>query len=174
MSLEKEMKFRVKNFAEIEEKLLGLGFALQKETVQEDLYFSPPHRKFAGTRKHYLRLRKRGNRPSLFAYHEVLNDLETEETETKIGNTEKFIAILEKLNFVLDCVVKKKRKVYRNDLFEVALDEVDNLGLFVELEYLGEPNTDSSPLFRKLVGKLGLKKKNQISGLGYPDLICKE
>ncbi len=172
MSVEKEMKFKVESFESIKHVVLDNGFVLEKEIIQEDLYFSPPHKNFAGTKKYYLRLRKDTiNNRFTFAYHKVINDLETDETEVEIDNFENFLKILKELDFNLDCIVNKKRKVYRGDVFEIVLDEIKDLGFFIEIEYVGEETKNTDSLFNEIIKKLGLKKENLISGVGYPDLI---
>ena len=171
MEIENEMKFKVEETAKFEDKILSAGFTFEKEIGQEDLYFSPAHKKFAGTKKYYLRLRKQSDNNCSFAYHEVINDLQTKELEVKISGCDNFIEMLKKLDFTLNCIVKKKRKVFKNNLFEIVVDKVEDLGLFIELEYIGEINKDINSLFNELIEKLGLDKKNLIVGLGYPDLI---
>lgn len=171
MKIENEMKFKVEDTPKFENKILSIGFILEKEVSQEDLYFSPAHKKFAGTKKYYLRLRKQSDDDCSFAYHEVINDLQTKELEVEISGCDNFVEMLKKLDFTLDCIVKKKRKVFKNNLFEIVVDKVENLGLFIELEYIGETNENISSLFDGLIKKLGLDKNNLVAGLGYPDLL---
>ena len=162
MKIENEMKFKVEEISELADKILSAGFVFEKEINQEDLYFSPAHKKFAGTKKYYLRLRKQGGNKCSFAYHEVINDLQTKELEVEINGCENFIEVLKKLDFVLDCIVKKERKVFKNNLFEVVVDKVADLGSFIELEYIGKTEKNITSLFDELISNLGLDKKNSL------------
>jgi len=174
MKIENEMKFRVDDTSKLEDKILGSGFVFEKEINQEDLYFSPPHKKFAGTKKYYLRLRKQDGDKCSFAYHEVINDLQTKELEAEINGCNNFFEILKKIDFVLDCIVKKERKVFKNNLFEIVVDNVTDLGSFIELEYIGEREKNINSLFDELISNLELDKKNLVAGLGYPDLLMEK
>ncbi len=171
MNIEKEMKFTLGNTHEVEGKVLSAGFVFEKEINQEDFYFSPAHKKFAGTKKYYLRLRKQSDDNCSFAYHEVIDDLQTKEIEVDIIGYTNFVEILSKLDFTLDCVVKKNRRVFKNNLFEITLDKVENLGSFIELEYVGGTDEETKSLFDKLIKNLGINKENIVAGLGYPDLL---
>ncbi len=171
MNIESEMKFKVEDVSELESKILSIDFVFEKEINQEDLYFSPAHKKFAGTKKYYLRLRKQSDDNCNFAYHEVIDDLQTKEVEVKISGYTNFVEILNKLDFTLDCIVKKDRRVFKNNLFEITLDKVENLGAFIELEYIGGSAEDISLFFDELIKNLGLNKENIVAGLGYPDLL---
>ena len=174
MKIENEMKFKAEDTAKLEEKIKDAGFVFEKETNQEDLYFSPAHRKFAGTKKYYLRLRKQGDGNCSFAYHEVVNDLQTKELDVEVDGCDNFIEILNNLNFTLDCVVKKNRRIFTNSFFEIVVDKVDNLGLFIELEYIGEKSENIDSFFEELIKNLGLSKKNLVAGVGYPDMLMEK
>lgn len=170
MNIESEMKFKISNSRVMEDAIIASGFNFIKEIYQEDYYYSPAHKSFVGTKKYYLRLRKQDDDSCSFAFHEVIDDLKTKELEVKVNGASNFFKILKKLDFVLDCVVKKKRKVFKNDFFEIVLDRVKELGTFIELEYIGNKKVTMND-FDKLIKKLNINKINLIAGLGYPDLL---
>lgn len=173
MKLENEVKYQLKNIGNIKEKLSSLGFVFIKKIYQEDHYFSPPHKNFAGTKKYYLRLRH-GNEKSSFAYHVVHNDLQTEETEVHIEEFENLLKILELLDFKTDCVVKKERLVYKKEDIEIVLDNIETLGTFIEIEYCGEFTDKIEKQFNEIAVLLNLKKEDKITGVGYPDLLMQK
>lgn len=94
MNIEQEMKFRIDNLTGWEEKILSLGFRFIQEKQQVDHYYSPAYKSFAGTKKYYLRFRQQDNGGSILAFHQVINDLQTEELEVEISDFAVFTAIL--------------------------------------------------------------------------------
>ncbi|MEK7203442.1 MAG: class IV adenylate cyclase [Patescibacteria group bacterium] len=170
MIIENEVKYRVKDLKKIKEKIKESNFLFSESYAQCDYYFSPPHKSFAGTRKYYLRLRKQGNE-GIFAYHVVKNNLQTIELESRINDFKNFFKILKLLNFKLDCIVEKKREVYKNGKITLMLDEVKRLGSFIEIEYCGTMTKGIKTEFKKMISFLNLMEKDIISGVGYPDLL---
>ncbi len=174
MQIENEVKFRLTKSCKMMEKKIGeSGFDFKKEIFQDDYYFSPPHKKFAGTKKYYLRLRKKLSGEAIFAYHVVINNLQTKELEVSCDNFIILKNILKKLDFNLDCVVKKHRRIFKskNNKFEIVLDKVNGLGYFLEIEYIGKNTKSANYNFQQLVDNLGLKNNQIVSGCGYPDLL---
>jgi len=177
MQIENEVKFKIsKPDKLIEKKIFDFGFKFKKEIFQEDYYFSPPHKKFAGTKKYYLRLRKKTDGTAIFAYHVVINNLQTKELELACDNFITLKNILKKLDFKLDCVVKKHRRVFidKNNNFELVLDKVVGLGYFMEIEYVGKMTKINGQKFQELINYLNLKESQIISGCGYPDLLMEK
>ncbi len=170
MKIETEVKYKINNPKEIKNKLVSLGFSCLKKISQEDYYYSPAHKSFAGTRKYYLRLRKNGKK-STFAYHVVQDNLQTKEWEVEIDDFNQMNAILKMLDFKIDCIVKKNRLVYLKNKVEIVVDYIKDLGDFIEIEYSGKINKEMIKDMDSLTVALNLKKKNLVSGLGYPDLL---
>jgi len=177
MQIENEIKFKIsKPNAKLMKKITGLGFEAKKDAYQEDHYFSPPHKNFFGTKKYYFRLRKKSDGSAVLAYHVVVSNLQTKELETMVDNFVVMKTILNKLNFKLDCVVKKKRRSFINNEknIELVLDNVVGLGDFLEIEYVGKMTKTASNSFYALINELGLSKKQIVSGCGYPDLLAEK
>ncbi len=177
MQIENEVKFRTSRPGKLmKKKIIDFGFKFKKEISQDDYYFSPPHKKFAGTKKYYLRLRKKSDGTAVFAYHVVINNLQTKELELACDNFIILKTILTKLDFKLDCVVKKHRQIFVDEKnnFELVLDKVVGLGYFIEIEYVGKMTKATSQKFQELVDYLGLKKSQIVSGCGYPDLLMEK
>lgn len=173
MKIETELKYQINNPIAIKRKLSNLGFLCIQKVSQEDYYFSPPHKTFAGTRKYYLRLR-RDNRKGVFAYHIVRNNLQTKEWEVQIDNFDTLLTILKFLDFKIDCMVKKDRLIYKKSNVKIMIDKVKSLGSFIEIEYCGKFTQKVQKQLTSLINTLQLKEENLISGLGYPDLIMKK
>ena len=173
MKIENEVKYKIDSLKKIENNLIKIGFILTKKIAQEDFYFSPPHKKFAGTKKYYLRLRKSNNGCS-FSYHVVKNNLQTQEWEVQIDKCSVLLKILEYLNFKIDCIVKKRREIYQKEDISITLDKIEHLGSFIEIECMGHFTERKREQFFSVIRKLNLKKENSISGVGYPDLLMKK
>lgn len=177
MQIENEIKFKIAKPSKLmEQKIIKFGFKFKKEISQDDYYFSPPHKRFAGTKKYYLRLRKKADGTAVFAYHVVVNDLQTKELELTCDNFVNLKTILTKLDFKLDCVVKKYRQVFVDEKnnFELVLDKVVGLGYFMEIEYVGKMTKATNHKFQGLVDYFGFKKSQIVSGCGYPDLLMEK
>lgn len=159
--IELEMKFSVANPKDLEIKILELGFKFIKEKKQLDYYYSPAHKSFAGTRQYYLRVRQQDDGSAIFAFHNVIDNLKTEELEVNISNFVVFLEILKRLDYHLDCLVEKNRQIYRNTNFEITIDQVNDLGVFVELEYIGNKVDDRviQGYFNELIAGLSLDEK---------------
>lgn len=170
MIIENEVKYQVKNIGRINKNLPLLGFVFIKKISQEDYYFSPPGKNFAGTKKYYLRLRKEKAK-ARFEYHIVINNLKTKEWGVTVDNFNEMLKILKNLGFKNDCIVKKKRLIYQKNNLEVMIDSVKNLGNFVEIEYCGKMNRKISKELKIIAKLLRLKENTKIKNAGYPDLI---
>ena len=59
-----------------------------------------------------------------------------DEYEVNIDNTDKLNKIFQELNIYSFALIHKFRSIYmyKNDKYEVSLDEVENLGYFIEIE----------------------------------------
>jgi adenylate cyclase class 2 len=163
MNIEIEKKFRVQDFNKTKEKIESLGSDFKKTKETNDRYFEVPQRT---KRTKYLRIRFNNDQEDgTLAYHEVIDNLQTKEWEIDVNDTRIGQQILEKLGFQPEVDVKKKRLVYILDNAKILLDEVENLGSFVEIEAPDEKTLE------KIVQKLDLDEKDIVSGAGYPDLI---
>lgn len=121
--------------ADVEERLEELGAEQVDEKKQVDVYFTAPHRDFASTDE-ALRVRREDGETRITYKGPKLDD-ETktrEEHETTVGDAEKARAIFESLGFEEFGTVEKERQVYRLDGATVTLDELEELGEFVEVE----------------------------------------
>lgn len=141
-----EIEIKVK--VEVADSLLNFlnGQAVfQSEKQQLDEYFSPVERDFLGVRpvKEWLRLREDGGKCSLdyknWHYDENGGDGNyCDELETKVDSFVQAKKILLALNFKSIAVVKKLRKIWTYNDYEIAIDQVSGLGDFVEIEYVGQ------------------------------------
>lgn len=168
MNVEIEQKYRALHGPELVDKLKRLNAEFEEPIEQADQYFSHPARDFAKTDE-ALRLRRSGeeNRvtykgPKHDAASKTRNELELPLPAGK--NTAKdFTELFTALGFSPVREVRKQRRVaklkWKNHDVEVALDEVDGLGQFVELEFRAQADNRAGAIqqLAPLAAELGLK-----------------
>ncbi|HMC65587.1 MAG TPA: class IV adenylate cyclase [Gemmataceae bacterium] len=174
--LEVEMKFPVVDFAPLEGKLREWGAHAVGMRQEADHYFNAPDRDFARTDE-ALRLRRIGP-ANYVTYKGPKRDLQTK-TRTEIevpladgdGAAEDFQRLLTHLGYRPVAVVRKSRRRFhlQRDGFplEVSLDEVEQVGRFVELEIIAEER-DLQParsVLLRTAAELGLSSSERRSYL---------
>lgn len=176
MNFEVEQKFRIDDRAGLECHLARLGAAFQGEQLQVDQYFSHPVRDFAATDE-ALRMRRIGEQ-TLVAYKGPKVDSTTKtrhEIEVPLAAGAQaaadFARLLEALDFRPAGQVRKCRRVSRVPWMgrevEVALDQVEALGAFVELEVLADAAglDEARHCLATLADELGLRTSERRSYL---------
>jgi adenylate cyclase class 2 len=144
---------------------------------QIDEYFIPKHRNFISIRpaREWLRLRDSNGKFSInyknwhFDKDGKTNDCD--EYETKIEDLNSLRKIFTALDIKTITTVDKKRQIWLYKDFEIAVDEVNDLGNFVEVEYKGDdmdPKTITNRMVRFLKD-LGCGKISR-NYQGYPFL----
>lgn len=140
-----------------------------KEEDQSATYFKPNYREF---NNEWLRIRKEDNTNIL--NYKSKNELdEIEEYEVLIDNSEKLNIILNRLGLNENVKVNKHRISYLyKDKYEISFDEVEKLGLFIEIEVKKYEfsNQKELELLLNLINELNLNINN-ISTKRYPELM---
>ena len=140
---EVEQKFRVADFEAIEGRLASLGASIGESAVQADSYFAHPARDFASTDE-ALRIRQVGQ-DNFITYKGPKIDAGTKtrrEIELPFApggrRAEQLGELLQALSFTPVAVVRKARRQASTSWagweFDIALDQVEQVGQFVELE----------------------------------------
>ena len=157
--LEIEIKSACDDPVKIESLLQELGAEFKATLLQRDTYFMHPCRDFKVTDE-ALRLRNENGEHTLH-YKGPKIDAETktrEEIGLPISEPQLLLNILDRLGFKEAAVVEKHRKTYVLADIEIAIDEVTNLGSFVELEIQDADLEDAKSRLFELMEKLGLRK----------------
>ncbi len=152
--MEVEIKYRIENPENFENRIAVIGGTFVKEVIEEDLYFNHPCRDFSKTDE-ALRIRNDGT----LTYKGPRVDSQTksrEEINVKIEDLKKMREILEKLGFIFVAKVVKKRKYFHIEKVTVTIDNVKDLGKFVEVECIGDYEPCKEEVF-KVKNALGLK-----------------
>lgn len=139
-SVEVEVKARVDDLEDARQRLFKEGARQVTEIRQVDHYFDHPCRSFKETDE-ALRVREEAG-DIVLTYKGPKLDEETKtrhENELDIGSADAAVDLLESLGFTPAPLVEKNREVYELDDVTVCLDLVQNVGTFVELEQVTEP-----------------------------------
>ncbi|MEE8402200.1 MAG: class IV adenylate cyclase [Candidatus Hydrothermarchaeaceae archaeon] len=133
--LEIEAKARVENKEELEQRILRAGGKYGRTETQRDIYFAHPSQDFAETDE-ALRIRAVGDEYTLTYKGPKLDKLTKtrEEIEIKLDDGAPMGDVLKRLGFTEVAPVTKTRSHYTLGDYLVALDDVDGLGHFIEIE----------------------------------------
>ena len=167
MKLEVEQKYRVENSAALRARLVALGAEFAPAVRQVDAYFNHPARDFAQTDEAF-RIRSIGDEnyltykgPKLDRAVKTRRELE-QPIVSGAAAAEQFTELLIALSFRPTAQVAKLREsasvAWGGVEYEIAWDEVDGLGTFLELELVveqGEMETAKSQILA-LEKELGL------------------
>lgn len=183
MNVEVEIKLKVSGFEEIKKYLLRLG-TLKKAIKQVDEYYIPCHRDFFAQKPPIEWLRIRTNPDKVIFEYDISVNKNSQgeqecahEYETEIFQPDELRKILGFLDFKKVITVTKHREYWDCGDFEVALDNIEGLGLFVEVEAKGEfeNNIKAKEGCMRFAEKLGIKifEQNNINK-GYPVLLLEK
>lgn len=133
--LEIEAKAAIENKEEIKQRILEAGGKYIRVETQSDIYFAHPSRDFMKTDE-ALRIREAGNEYTLTYKGPKLDKLTKtrEEIEIKLDDPVPMAGVLKMLGFMEVAPVVKTRSHYTLGDYQVALDEVEGLGHFIEIE----------------------------------------
>lgn len=171
MEIEKKFKTSA-DFNKVREILKTNGFAEKGTSHQIDTYFVV-NEKING-KEIYLRLRRDETKKQYsFDFHEIISNLSTFETEMSVSEADydKLQYMMLGLNHSIKAIVDKTRIKFNNDECEIVLDNIADLGTFIEIEVEAESENIALPILQKYQNMLLLKDEDVVAGCGYPDLI---
>lgn len=164
---EVEQKHAVTDVHALMARLAERAISPQSAELQADCYFAHPARDFAATDE-ALRIRTIGDR-SFVTYKGPKIDTTTKtrrELELPLDPADadgaKFVELLTLLGFCPVATVRKRRRKFhiehRGRRVEGALDDVEGLGTFIELELVADESTlaEAQQCIRELAAELGL------------------
>ncbi len=139
-NIEIEIKLPLKNPNEVKLFLNEHAELVSQNVFQKDTYFVPAHRDFLKVPYpfEWLRLRESAKGVSINYKHfypeNVAKTDYCEEFETKIENVEAMQNIFHGLDMKEAVVVEKVRTTWMFETVEIVIDEVKDLGAYIELE----------------------------------------
>lgn len=175
MRQEIEVKARVNDLKKVEEKLLALGCVMSEPLKQNDITFyiktdTPYDQLVHG--QNILRIREQ-NGKSIFTIKQTgINDLDSFERETEISDSEEMRHAILLLGYSEAVRINKVRRKTMCQGYEICLDQVEDLGNFVEVEKITEnedPEKVQTELF-EFLKQFGVTEADRVVN-GYDTLI---
>ncbi len=166
------------------EKLAGLNYLGDKQTL--DVYFFDPLREDLqadsdGQLKNCLRIRQQDDKTLLAYKIDHFNEqgiwLYSDEIETVVADYDKIEMILIKLDLKELIRIENTKSTYTTDKYEVVLEEVKNLGLFMEVERHDVSDDEDiikvkEEIWQWLTG-LNIKATQELT-MGKPELMLRK
>jgi len=151
----------------VRSRLETLGAERTRHVVQTDTYYDAPHRDFAETDEALRVRRERGGDGVTvrLTYKGPLVEAASKtrrEFETAVTDPDAIEGILEGVGFSPAFTVEKDRTFYRYDDYTVTLDDVTDLGEFVEVETEAEAVEPARDGAVAVLRELGLNPDEQI------------
>lgn len=162
----------------VRRRLDDVGATHLASVVQRDTYYDAPHREFAETDE-ALRIREQrddDSAESRLTYKGPLVDEASKtrrEHETGVDDGETATNILESLGFEAVATVEKHREFYRYDGYTVTVDDVTDVGEFVEVETESENVDEARAGAVDVLAELGFDADDQIR-TSYLELLLTE
>lgn len=148
---------------------------LIRKNREVDVYFYPPHRDFivSDNGRENLRVRQSGEKKE-FTYKKVIYNKgiysHSIEKSVDVSNVKNLVDVLEGVGFRKYITIDKKRELFKDKNFSITIDNVKNLGLFIEIEWTGNDGNKNE------IQKLCFKKAQEfglrtIQDKGYLRLL---
>jgi adenylate cyclase class 2 len=182
MSFEVEQKFRINDPTALISRLTALHVELGEPQLQVDTYFRHPARDFAQTDE-ALRIRQVGEKnritykgPKIDRTTKTRREIELP-LQPSQQHAEQFGELLAALGFQSVTAVRKQRRYgemqWNGQRVEIALDEVDHVGTFAELELTADQSglDAARACLASLAAELGL---TQVERRSYLELLLEK
>ena len=121
-----------------------------------------------------FRIRRQDNRLILTMKHKAsTRSRDNYEYETAVENEVEVVKMLERLGYTFGIGIKKKRRIAKYNDLELCLDEIEQLGIFVEVEKLASNKADVDAIQAELwmlLTKLGVQATERVYK-GYDTLM---
>ncbi len=162
-----EVKARVANLVELQQRLEVISDSSLEIIPQEDTFFQVPDGR--------LKLRVITPDYGQLIYYQRPDEIGPKESDYYVATTSDPQALKEVLTRSLPVrgVVNKERWLYLVGATRVHLDQVEGLGSFMELEVVLEPDQDAAEgetIAFDLLDQLGILRKDLIEG-AYIDML---
>ena len=162
-----ELKAKATNFAKQKEIARKMSDSAQETLIQEDTFFIAKNGR--------LKLRKFSEHSGELIFYKRANLNEAKTSQYKIVATDSPDLLKETLSMALSVrgIVKKTRYLFISGQTRIHLDSVENLGEYIEFEYVlkdGESKEVGKKTLKELQDKLLIKTDDLVSH-AYIDLL---
>ena len=175
--IEVEVKARVKDPKSVERSIIALGASPIGIEAQADTYYSASYRDFTKSDE-ALRIRVQDNKYFLTYKGPKMDSISKtrKEYEIEVNDADCMGNILSSLGFAPVATIVKRRKKYRLGDFIISLDDVRNLGDFIEAEVSirdSKSHEDKVESIFRLFEKLGINRDESIRA-SYLEMILEK
>lgn len=181
----KEIEILVEVYEDMEklkEVFKNFNYIGLKKTIDE--YYYDPLRETLkpdknGGLNHCLRLRKKNNEYSITYKDDVFENgkwLYSDEYETKVESLEMTQEILKKLGLVKFIEIDNEKETYTYENYEIVIENVKDLGIFVEVEYCTNDDVDvkvEKNKIQEFINNLGINVSEELN-MGKPEMYMKK
>jgi len=133
---------------------------------QKDIYYDHPCKSYAETDES-VRIRHENGRIFMTYKGPKIDTTTKTREEIEFSVPEDAERFLERTGFVKKIELVKERRLYHHDGFDICVDYVNGLGVFIEIERQGDPDTER-PKILELAAKMGLK---DLITLSYMEML---
>ena len=157
-----ETKYKVDDFLEIKRRLHVIGAKKIKSVHEKDIYYQHPCRDFMNTDE-ALRIRIENDKNFFLTYKGPRVSFYPKkriEINLVFDNLNNLRKLLKVLGFKEVVVIEKDREYWDLQPWKITLDNVKDLGYYIELEYQGDRY--EKKLFDHMIKKIGLDEKKYI------------
>ena len=153
-----------------------------KHTIDE--YYYDPKRKDLKPDKnnqlsHCLRLRSKNNDYSITYKDDVFEKgkwLYSNEYETKVESVDMLREIFKRLGLIKFIEINNKKEIYKTDKYEIAVEDVKDLGIFMEVEYCTNDDVDVNAIKKGIddfIKALKLNVSEELN-MGKPEMFMRK
>ncbi len=184
-----EILYTLKTDIETAKKLLAKKVSFVEEVVVDDWYYTrcDVEGLFPNEEDHLrsaLRLRRKGDRHYITYKEDHFDDNEiwlfSDEHETLVGDIVVMKNIFSKLMFTELVHVLNKKLCYQTDIYEIVLEDVFDLGHFIEIEFKGDAQDfspkdvqDKKQEMRLFLKSVGIEIGEEMN-TGKPELLLRK
>ena len=181
----KEIEILVEVYDDIDsvkKKLEQFEYVGLKHTIDE--YYYDPKRDTLKPDKdnqlsHCLRLRSKNSDYYITYKDDVFENgiwQYSNEYETKVESMDMLKEIFNRLELKKFIEIDNKKEIYKTDKYEIALEDVKDLGLFLEVEYCTNDDVDVKEVKKEIqefIDELGLNVSEELN-MGKPEMYLKK
>lgn len=161
-----EIKAKVPNKASLLNTIKNAGIILSEPIKQRDVVYGQSGVADNAPNSIWLRIRTENDTKIIFTLKQQHSGgLDSIEHETEISDATELASIIKVLGFTLySDLTKTRQKAFYNGV-EICVDDVDNLGVFIEAEMLTSEDADGTAIAADLWAELerfGVNKADQV------------
>ena len=153
-----------------------------KHTIDE--YYYDPKRKNLKPDKdnqlsHCLRLRSKNNDYYITYKDDIFDNgkwLYSNEYETKVESVEMLKEIFKRLGLKKFIEIDNEKEIYKSDKYEIAIENVKGLGIFMEVEYCTNNDVDITTIKKEIqdfIDSLNINVSKELN-IGKPEMYLRK